>query len=570
VRAAAGLLALGALAGCTGHAGAHRSPATTSTSTSSPPATVASENSKPGTPGWTVQHPSLGGEIEGYADRVSAQHGDTVTLFVTSTAPTWTATAVRMGWYGGVLARQVWRSPTQTGARQPASTRDPVTNLVDTHWSPSLRVTIDAAWPGGDYLFKLVSSTGWDSYIPLTVRDDSSRAPVLIVNSVTTWQAYNLWGGYDLYEGVSSGGASFESRARIVSFDRPYKIGDGSGDFLGSEYPLVSLVESLGLDLTYTTNLDVHERPESLLKHKVFVSLGHDEYWSLTMRQAAIAARDRGVNFMFLAANALFRHIRLSPSPLGPDRHEIDYKSAVEDPLFGRDNADVTVSWRDPPNSWPEESLIGDYYQCNPVQNDMVVSDASSWVYTGTGLADGARMPGVVGSEYDRYVPGIIGAPPNVELLAHSPVHCRGRPDFADMTYYSASSGAGVFATGTTGWIAHLDPSCGPPKCAGVSVTRITQNVLAAFGAGPAGQQHASTPNLSRLATLPGLRLPGSTSSTVAPTATTTHHVPPSSTSSSSTSPGLLRNRGPTTTIAPTTTPTTSGAGPPVGPAGSL
>jgi hypothetical protein len=62
------------------------------------------------------------------------------------------------------------------------------------------------------------------------------------------------------------------------------------------------------------------------------------------------------------------------------------------------------------------------------------------------------------------------------------------------MTYYSAPSGAGVFASGTLLWIPKLDPNCAMP-CPGRVVTRVTENLLAAFGSGPAGTTHPSTAN---------------------------------------------------------------------------
>src|SRR5207253_2230751 len=138
----------------------------------------------------------------------------------------------------------------------------------------------------GTYDWKLVASSGFQSYVPLTIRDDQSRAAYLINSDVTTWQAYNLYGGYDLYQGPSG-------RSRIVSFDRPYALGDGSGDFLGNEFHVVSLVESLGLDVAYSTNVDIHEHPEQVLDHKAFISLGHDEYYSLAMRNGLSTGRDR-------------------------------------------------------------------------------------------------------------------------------------------------------------------------------------------------------------------------------------------------------------------------------------
>src|SRR5205085_6733764 len=100
------------------------------------------------------------------------------------------------------------------------------------------------------------------------------------------------------------------------------------------------------------------------------------------MRTGAQRARDQGVNLAFLGANAIFRHIRFEGSDLGPDRRVIDYKSATEDPTA--DTNEKTVDWRAPPLNHPENSLIGQQYECNPVSADMVVFDASSWLLNGT------------------------------------------------------------------------------------------------------------------------------------------------------------------------------------------
>jgi hypothetical protein len=130
----------------------------------------------------------------------------------------------------------------------------------------------------------------------------------------------------------------------------------------------------------------------------------------------------------------------------------------------------------------------------------MVVAEASSWVFAGANLHDGDRLPGVVGPEYDHYNPGAPG-PPNVEILAHSPVRCHGRPSFSDMTYYVASSNAGVFDAGTNWWISKLAGGC-DSKCES-TVTTITDNVLDAFGAGPAGRTHLSASNYPLLSHVP-------------------------------------------------------------------
>ena len=346
-----------------------------------------------------------------------------MTVFVSTSAASFHVEAYRIGYYQGLGGRFVWRSRQQRGHDQPAPTRTSGTNMIETHWSPSLRIHIADDWPQGVYMLKLVANNGAQSYVPLTLRDDSSHAALVIQNSVTTWQAYNDWGGYSLYHGS---GGSFSTRSRVVSFDRPYLGRRGSADFFWIESPLVFLAERLGLDVTYWTDIDLHERPGLLMNHRALVSLGHDEYWSSDMRRGALAARVHGVNLAFLGANDVYRHIRLVASPLGKDRREVNYKVASEDPMYGVDNEEVTSQWREAPMPRPESVLLGGLYQCNPVAADMVISAASSWVFAGTGMANGDHLPGAIDLEYDR-VDGSLPTPASVQILAHSPLTCQGR-----------------------------------------------------------------------------------------------------------------------------------------------
>jgi len=488
------------------------------------------ENARPGTTDWRLAGPPNKANIEGYADATSATDGETVRLFASTAAPSFAVEAYRMGWYGGTQGRLIWKSAVLPGTRQPSPTVDRSTNMVEAHWAPSLSVTIDRTWPPGDYLLKLVASTGHQQYVPLTIRDDTSQASVLVVNAVTTWQAYNKWGGHSLYEGVGGASGSGPSgRSQIVSFERPYDNDSGAGDFLGNELPFVSMAEREGYDVSYFTDIDLHHRSAVLVNHKAIVTLGHDEYWSAEMRAAAETARDRGTNLVFLGANAVYRAIRLMPSETGPFRHEVNYRVAKDDPMTGVDNSRVTVSWREAPVNRPESTLVGDYYQCNPVKADMVVSDPSAWVFAGTGLSTGDKLLGVVGPEFDRYDASAPAPPGPVQVLTHSPVRCKSDSTYSDMTYYSAPSGAGVFATGTNWWVARLNKVCNPNEpCFEENVDRITRNVLDAFAAGPAGASH---PSVSNVKTLPGNGGGPSTTSTGRTTTslspTTTEYVPP-------------------------------------------
>jgi hypothetical protein len=484
-------------------AGSAPSRAVTASSRADPASTqVAVENRRPGTSGWRITRLGAPEAMQGWADRVSATLGERVRLYVSTTAPSFHVEAYRMGWYGGRGARLVWRSPPVVGRRQPPPALTPQTNMVATRWRPSLTIAIDPAWPPGVYLLKLVTTTG-QRYVPLTVRDDTSRAALAVMSAVTTWQAYNRWGGRNQYVGPDG---RLETRSRVVSFDRPLD-GNGAGEFLGNEYPLVRLLERLGLPVTYWTNIDLHQHPERLLAHRALVSLGHDEYWSTRMRRGAEAARAGGVNLAFLGANAVYRHIRLEPSATGPDRQQVNYKpwSVGDDPAWKTDPSQVTTDWRRPPLNDPESRLLGAQYECNPTHAPGVVVQPSSWLLAGTGVRAGSRLPGLVGDEYDRVQPG-APRPGGVEVLLHSPLHCGGAnvrgASFADTTYYTARSGAGVFNAATSSWVCQLSRGCANTRRSEVTarvVRTVTVNLLRVFASGPAGQRHPSRSNLARL-----------------------------------------------------------------------
>jgi hypothetical protein len=476
---------------------------------------VTRENRRPGTSAWRISTASYGGVV-GYANRVSAQAGDAVTLYVSTAAPVFHVEAYRMGWYQGLGARLIWRSADVHGLRQPAATIVAPTRTVTTTWKPSLHVQVSKDWIPGDYLLKLVAASG-QSWIPLTVRDDASRAGLLVMNAVTTWQAYNDWGGHSLYFGPNADPAT---RSQVVSFDRPYDWAVRQGGyppvdptayevccgFVATELGIVTEVERLGLDVAYTTDIDVQEHPAQLLRHRALISGGHDEYWSVAKRNAIEAARGHGVNLVFLGPNAVYWRIRLEPTRLGANRLEVNYRVAGDDPLFGKDNAQVTTLWRSPPVARPESTLTGTSYFCFGSDEDAVVTDASSWVFAGTGLKNGDRIPKLIVREADHVDP-TLPAPPGIETLMHSPVSCLGLGGrrvsgpkyYSDTTYYTTASGAGVFATGAP-WDCKLYDGCpSGTSRADKHVQRITENVLRAFAAGPAGKSHPTAGSDARL-----------------------------------------------------------------------
>ena len=472
---------------------------------------VIEENRRPGSTAWRIE--GARGTIQGFANQVYAQLGQRVTLYVTTSAPTFRAEAFRMGYYQGDGARLVWASAPVAGRVQPPCPVTPTINMVACdNWTPALTFTVTSAFVPGDYLIKLVGSGGQQSYVPLTVWDPASTATYVIKNDVYTWQAWNPYGGYDFYAGLGrcpAGVYPLCSRARVVSYDRPYAAEEGSGNFLTLEYPLVQWAEEHGLDVTYATDLTAAQHPGFLLHHRVLLSLGHDECWSLGERQAAVAAHDAGLNIVFFAASPVLRHVRTQASPLGPDREVVDYRNSQADPLDGHGNPlQVTGNtWASAPASWPEDAFVGESYAgfLEPGRfTSLVVSDAAGWVFQGTGLHNGSVLPGVIGSDVDHY--DVSLDPGNVQIFSHSPIAATmGQTDlgafYSDMSYYTdPKTGAGVLDLGTNNWIPaltndHSGCGRGTSPCVSAVLQQITGNIMRVFGAGPAGLTEPSIAN---------------------------------------------------------------------------
>ena len=470
--------------------------------------TIIAENQRPGTPDWEITNPALHQEIEGYASLTSVNGGDAIDLLVSTRAAHYAIDVFRMGWYAGTGARRVAGPIVRNGIVQDVPSPDPVTGMVECDWRDPYRLETrdeSGAWPSGIYLARLTTmqpraqestniGAGLQSFIVFVVRDDERTSALLFQSSVTTFAAYNNWGGKSLY-GFNSGNAP----ARKVSFDRPYATNpygvrlDGAGDFLRRwEYNAVRFLEREGYDVTYDTDVDTHERPladtDAPLRHRVFLSVGHDEYWSWPMRQHVEQARDRGMHLAFLGADVCYWQIRFEPNTRGnANRTLVAYKEAAGnlDPLAldrqSQNNRLITGRWRDRPVSRPEARLVGVMYAADPVDADIIVDASDHWVFAGTGLKNGDALPGLLGYEVDA----MSGAgPPTIERLAHSPFTDQGasrKVRYADMTIYTAESGAFVFATGSIQWSWGLDdynaPAWHSPR-ASEAAQHITRNVL--------------------------------------------------------------------------------------------
>jgi hypothetical protein len=261
----------------------------------------------------------------------------------------------------------------------------------------------------------------------------------------------------------------------------------------GWDYNLVRWLEREGYYVTYVTNVDTQNIHDLFNRRNVFISGAHDEYWSWHGRANLERALSRGTNLLFAGANAIYWQVRPERDGRGrADRHLAIYKEkAVElDPvLLDKDPSNdrlATTQWRLPPVCRPEDTLIGIYYLMDPVDGDIVVSDASHWAFANAGLVNGSKLPGLLGYEVDGLA---ANAPDGLRVLAASPaknLHDPSQIVVSNMAAYVASSGAEVFATGSIQWSWGLDDFNAPRlrrSRLSPAAAQITRNVLERFGA---------------------------------------------------------------------------------------
>jgi hypothetical protein len=493
----AAAVAAGTVAGCSAQPASSAAKPGASARTARRASTVA-ENQLPGDRDFWVNSVGPANAVEGFTSKVSVLPGESFDLTVSTTGSSYRVSAFRVGWYDGAQARLVWRSGEIRGRMQTEASFASATRTVTAGWEPTLTVGT-GGWPEGAYLLRLEADNGHQRYVPFVVRSADGAGKTVLVHAPETWQAYNVWGGYSLYQGEDG---SYGTRSYEVSFTRPYD-GDGAVKFMVYERAFVVLAERTGIPLAYTTGLDLETDPGVLDGAKAVYTLGHDEYWTPQRRAAVTKARDAGTNVAFLGANTCFRRIRLATG----GRTIICYKSDVaQDPMYSTDPALATTDYRADPAPDPESSMTGVIYEGYPVDASYVVYKPDHWLFAGTGAYKGQSFDHLVGVEFDRVNLG-YPTPRPIEVLAHSPLVLEGQPDHSDTAYYTTSSGAGVFASGTMRWVESMmaghrgdgdDHYISP--AAGDFVSKVNTNLLLAFAKGPARESYpAAQDNLDAI-----------------------------------------------------------------------
>lgn len=452
---------------------------------------IAIENEKQGNPEseWGLLN-GASSDIEGFATDSSYGLGETASFKINTDASNYRIDIYRLGYYNGDGARLVNSIQHQSASaiNQPSPLVDPSTGVVDAgNWSVTDTWDIPADLVSGVYIAKLVREDGivGENHIPFVVRNDHGNSDIVLKTADETWQAYNPWGGNSLYEGGDV--AVSYNRPIITAYDNPYAETRPWNYIFGEEYPAIRWLERNGLDVSYVAGADLARNGDSLLTHKVFLSVGHDEYWSAEQRSAVEAARDSGVNLMFWSGNEVYWKTRWADSIDGSGdgyRTLISYKETNQDAKVDPSN-EWTGLWRDlrftngTESIVPENALTGtfywvDYDRKTPVHSLVVTSDYADmpiWRNTAvSALQPGQSIsyPELIGYEWD--VVASNGFNP-ATLITMSSTSIQSDAVLQDqyakvlsldtathsITLYKAESGALVFGAGTVMWAWALD-----------------------------------------------------------------------------------------------------------------
>lgn len=336
-----------------------------------------------------------------------------------------------------------------------------------TTWPISWTLPVAATWASGLYLVVATRVDGAARFAPFVVRAHDP-APVMVQVPITTYQAYNAWGGASLYRYNSPGGVG-----RHVSLHRPFDVFDGAGFAFYGDIQLAAWLDREGINASWLTSLDLHGE-EALDGGRVVVSAFHDEYWSTPMRDRLERFVARGGNAAFFAANSVYWKVRIE----GGDMVCHKAVDADDDP-----HPDPTCTWRNQLVDRSEHLLMGsrylDYEHPYGTGFPFVVAAADHWVYEGTGVSDGDRMEGLVGYEWDHAPDPTM---PGLTVLADSRfTSSDGQAQQHNATLLQHPQGGAVLNVGTTYWPRVLlgDVAFAPDERVG----RMTRNVLTRFGA---------------------------------------------------------------------------------------
>jgi Domain of unknown function (DUF4082)/Bacterial Ig domain/Cadherin-like domain len=502
------------------------------------PNSIVLENEKPGTDPsiWQVDPGQDSTKIQGYTTSISTNVGGTLDFKVNNQTGVgnYQINIYRLGYYSGDGARLVDTIQHQatTAIVQPNPITDPSTGLVDAgNWQVTDSWSVPSDAVSGVYVANIVEGSQVFQ-IPFIIKNPNSQSDIVFQTNDETWQAYNGWGGADLYGGngpaPASVGGSGAGAAYAVSYNRPITTLDSSGaesgpqdSVFGAEYSAIYWLEENGYDVSYISGMDTATNGSLLLNHKVFMDAGHDEYWTDSQVANVQAAENAGVNLAFLSGNEIFWQTRFEPSIDGSstaDRTLVTYKDSHQQTILDP-NGTGTGSFLAPTNfggaGMPSNALTGEVFQVDQSGSNLYAitipyGETQLRIWRNTSVA--AAAPGqnatlasnLIGYEWDSSPDNGFQPVGLVDLSSTTIATNAYNTDFGNIDtsgtathnlveYRDPASGALVFGAGTVYWSWGLDNqgegAGGPPGPPDPSVQQATVNFLADMGVQPSTLQ---------------------------------------------------------------------------------
>jgi hypothetical protein len=350
-------------------------------------------------------------------------------------------------------------------------------------WPAVGRFDVDPEWRSGYY--EVVLEVEIDgarrrshAFFVVRPRPGQPTASILLALSTNTWHAYNDFGGHNLYTGGTavslqrpmSPGYLFKppGAGRRVTTLQPYDpqmtahVGyltlnhlspwAGSAGWPDWELPFLQWAEREGYAIDVVTNADLEDHPELLSgpgegSYALYLSVGHDEYWSGAMRDSVEGFIGRGGNAAFLSGNTAFWQVRLEDAtPEGPAATMVGYKGHFKsDPVHGTERVgELTSIWSDQLIGRPENQMTGVSFtrggyhrigkRATRGAGAYTIYRPDHWLFEGTGIGYGDLLGEggtTVGYECDGcdfttldglpHATGIDGTPSDFLILGTTP-----------------------------------------------------------------------------------------------------------------------------------------------------
>ena len=372
--------------------------------------------------------------------------------------------AMRIGWYQGSGARQIWNSGPLKLKQYGVTKHRNATRLIDTNWPTTLTVEIGKDWVPGFYLLVTKSPSGEiENAAPLVVHSPVGASNLMVMHSFITWNVYNSFGGASGYFGAGQTKPEKRlDRTRVTSLDRPM-ISSGGYSVHRDAISLIQFLEKSGISTDQYSDLDIDSSP-SLVSHYNGVLLGgHEEYFTRRMMDSMIAARNNGVNIAIFGGNTAIWQVRLTESKIGRNRRVIIYRKATEDPITDPDK--LTVKFEDKRINYPATLFTASQTTGVHVYGNLKAKSIPSWLKISSNSVINGISPD---SEVEAYA-ATAAAPPKVGIIFSGDMTYRdpatlalmqGVVPIANTLWYTTPSGSAVFNAGVMTWSCDLIDTC--------------------------------------------------------------------------------------------------------------